>query len=101
MHRQHLKCFEARPRCLVVNENGVVTIEWQVTGEGAETRLHLKWTEKNGPPVMPPQRKGFGSRLIEKALAMELGGEVRVDYEVSGAICTIVAPLPENKEKVN
>jgi PAS domain S-box-containing protein len=96
----HELCTNAAKYGALSKENGHVSVGWQVTGEGAEKRLHLKWTEKDGPPVIPPQRKGFGSRLIEKALAMELSGEVRIDYEVSGVVCTIVAPLPEGKEKV-
>ena len=40
-----------------------------------------------------PKRKGFGSRLIERALAAELSGEVRVEYQSSGLECTIIAPL--------
>ena len=97
----HELCTNAAKYGALSKENGHVTVVWQVTGKGTEKLLHLKWTEKDGPPVTPPKRKGFGSRLIEKALAMELSGEVRINYEVSGVICTIVAPLPEGKEKVN
>ena len=48
-----------------------------------------------------PKRKGFGSRLIEKALAMELNGDVRISYEPSGVICVIDAPLPAAAVKVH
>ena len=41
-----------------------------------------------------PTRKGFGSRLIQKALAMELAGEVSVIYDPTGVICILDAPLP-------
>ena len=70
-----------------------------MTGHDAESRLHLLWTEKGGPAVKPPTQKGFGSRLIEKVLAMELSGEVHISYEPTGVICTIDAPLPAQAGK--
>jgi two-component sensor histidine kinase len=75
-------------------ESGRVAIAWRIEGQDPDRRLVLHWQESGGPPVARPTRKGFGSRLIERALASELGGEVRVDYESSGLRCTIVAPLP-------
>ena len=65
---------------------------------GDDRRLILHWEESGGPKVVPPKRKGFGSRLIERALAAELGGEVRVRYEPSGVVCTIDAPIPAGQE---
>ncbi|WP_332684521.1 PAS domain S-box protein [Bosea sp. (in: a-proteobacteria)] len=79
-------------------ESGQVTINWLIEGEQAGRRFILHWRETDGPPVTPPTRKGFGSRLIERALAAELGGEVSVEYEPSGLVCTIVAPLPAGRE---
>lgn len=80
------------------SENGHVDIEWQIEGEDAGRRLVLHWQESGGPPVTQPKRKGLGSRLIERALAAELGGEVRVDYASTGLMCTIIAPLPDGQE---
>ncbi|TGT40765.1 PAS domain-containing protein [Mesorhizobium sp. M4B.F.Ca.ET.169.01.1.1] len=76
------------------SEEGDVVIVWQVEGENADRRLVLHWQESGGPPVAKPKNKGFGSRLIERALASELGGEVRVDYASTGIVCTMIAPLP-------
>lgn len=80
------------------SKEGRVLIEWEIAGEGADRALSLRWKESDGPPVAKPKRKGFGSRLIERALAAELGAEVRVDYDSSGVECTIVAPLPAGQE---
>ena len=55
--------------------------------------LNLHWAETGGPPVQPPTRKGFGSRLIERALAIELGGVAAIDYRKDGVVCNISAPL--------
>jgi two-component system CheB/CheR fusion protein len=54
----------------------------------------MEWAEQGGPAVTPPSRKGFGSRLIERGLAAELGGSVQLAYPGSGLVCTIDAPLP-------
>ncbi|MBF9235378.1 sensor histidine kinase [Microvirga alba] len=68
-------------------------IVWRLKGDADGRRLSLRWAERGGPQVVPPQRKGFGSRLLERALAQELGGEVRVVYEPTGVICMIEAFL--------
>jgi len=58
-------------------------------------RLWVRWEELGGPPVAPPQRKGFGSRMIERALAAELDGTAEIDYRPRGLVCTVEAPLPD------
>jgi two-component sensor histidine kinase len=49
--------------------------------------------ESGGPPVSPPDQKGFGSRLIERLLASELGGEMNLYFAPAGVRCTITAQL--------
>ena len=63
---------------------GRVRAAWRLGGPG---RLHLDWAEMDGPPVRPPQRRGFGSRLIEEMLAGEVWGEVRLDFPAQGVRC--------------
>jgi two-component sensor histidine kinase len=75
------------------NGAGRVRIDWSVDpGEGGE-RLRLTWREEGGPPVAPPSRRGFGSRLIERGLAAELGGQVSMRFDPSGVVCAVDAPL--------
>ena len=72
----------------------MVSIQWSAfPAEGGDRRLRLTWTEQGGPPVEPPKRRGFGSRLIERGLAAEMGGEVQMRFEPDGLICIIDAPL--------
>ena len=76
--------------------NGRVSIAWDVGRAPEGRRLRLRWEETGGPPVSPPTRKGFGSRLIERSLSGELGAEVVLTYAPTGFVCTIDAPLPED-----
>jgi PAS domain S-box-containing protein len=77
------------------NDMGHVALCWQVNQESNEPRLHMLWKERGGPPVTPPTRAGFGTRLIERGLAAELGGSVELTYPSSGVVCTIDTPLPQ------
>jgi two-component sensor histidine kinase len=78
---------------------GTVTLSWR-TGPSAAggERLHFEWRERGGPPVAAPKKRGFGSRLIERGLSGEMGGEVRLMFEPDGLICTIDAPLTVYKD---
>jgi PAS domain S-box-containing protein len=66
--------------------SGQVRVTWR---PGAPGRLNLDWEELGGPPVQPPSRRGFGSQLIERILAGELRGEVRLEFPPQGARCTM------------
>lgn len=76
------------------NEDGYIEIVWRPEFDSQRELVRLRWRERDGPPVGPPGRKGFGSRLIERMLAPELDGEVRFSYEPDGVVCEIVMPMP-------
>lgn len=61
--------------------------------------LHLKWVETDGPPVVKPRRKGFGSRLIERGLAHVLGAEAHLAFDPDGLRCTMKIPLNPAAER--
>ncbi len=74
------------------NDVGRVIINWDVETRDGTERLVLRWEELNGPPVHAPSRSGFGSRMIERMLVSEIGGEARIDYRTHGVVCMIEAP---------
>jgi PAS domain S-box-containing protein len=76
------------------NETGEVRITWR----DGDDRLHLTWAETGGPPVKVPSRRGFGTRLIERSLASDLDGEVRISFEPTGLVCNVDAPLTRPDE---
>ncbi len=74
---------------------GRIELNWRMLAGEAERppRLRIDWTEKGGPPVNTPDRRGFGSRLIEGSIAAELGGHARLVFAPEGLGCEIVVPL--------
>lgn len=77
---------------------GHVSIRWSRLRRDDRARLSLVWEETGGPSVETPTRRGFGTRMIERGLAAELGGTVRIDFRPEGLVCTVDAPLPEGAE---
>jgi len=73
--------------------DGYVDLVWTVIEDDRGPCLALRWSEHGGPQVVEPARKGFGTRLITRGLGGDGGGKVRLDYEPSGVVCTLTAPL--------
>jgi PAS domain S-box-containing protein len=73
--------------------SGRVGVEWGTRAEAGDVYFWLRWSERGGPPVQPPPRKGFGSRLIERGLSLELGGRAEIGFHPGGLVYTIDAPL--------
>ncbi len=64
---------------------GRLTVRWTVTGTApGERGLELDWEESGGPPVVPPATPGFGTRMIERGLARQLGAEVSSSWLPEG-----------------
>ncbi len=72
---------------------GRVSVTWTTHMEGHRPRLQLQWMETGGPAVVPPTRRGFGTRLINEGVPYELDGEVTLEFPPSGVTCTIDVPL--------
>ena len=75
---------------------GRIEISWTIDDEAQ--RLRLTWSEQGGPPVAPPVRRSFGTRMIG-SLGQQLNGEVQLDYEPSGFVYTLNVPLGSLTEK--
>ena len=75
------------------SEKGRVSITWQTRREADGWWLRLEWLEADGPPVAEPEHEGFGTRLIARGLAQELGGETKIEYRPTGVWCEMNAHL--------
>jgi PAS domain S-box-containing protein len=76
--------------------SGRVAITWQVGADGTGERLRLCWQESGGPLVTTPERRGFGTRMIERGLSAELGGKATIEFAPAGLQCRVDAPLPQD-----
>lgn len=54
-----------------------------------DNRFRLVWQERDGPPVAPPTRRGFGSKMINTVLTAQLSANVEFDYSPEGVRCVI------------
>ena len=69
---------------------GCVEVVWTI--DEKRRWLSLTWTEKNGPPVVTPTRKSFGTRMIG-SLGQQLNGKVAISYDLTGFVYTLDVPL--------
>ncbi|MBA3677285.1 MAG: PAS domain-containing protein [Sphingosinicella sp.] len=68
------------------SESGTLDVSTQTDGD----EVSLIWMERGGPLVeAPPARSGFGSQLVERSVARQLGGTIDYDWSQSGLIATI------------
>ena len=75
-------------------------VAWDIADGADHPALTLVWTETGGPAVQPPTRRGFGTTLIERALAHELDAEVSREFLTAGLRCTMMLPLTEDVGRV-
>ena len=77
----------------VFSAAGCVRVAWHVAVAGGRRRLELVWSEEGGPPVEPPTRQGFGSRLIERTLSGDIDGVAELTFAPTGLVCRLSVPL--------
>jgi PAS domain S-box-containing protein len=70
---------------------GRVLIDWSIDPQASQ--LKLTWTERGGPTVRMPERRGFGSLLIERLLAQDLNGKVCLAFDPEGVTCTVMGAV--------
>jgi two-component sensor histidine kinase len=64
--------------------SGRVEVLWDFLSDGADRRLAVQWSERNGPQARLPKRKGFGLRFIKRVLT---GAPVEMDFDPAGFVC--------------
>lgn len=88
----HELCTNALKHGALQGPIGHVEVEWSIFGDLPE-RIHVIWREIGGPPITPPSRQGFGSRLISTLVSAELGTPVDMRFEPTGLVCEFDGPL--------
>jgi PAS domain S-box-containing protein len=78
-------------------DTGRVEISWTITPTetqgGTGLAVDFIWQERDGPPVVPPKHRGFGSRLLA-ASAQQIKGELDAQFAPEGLRCRIRFPVP-------
>lgn len=72
---------------------GRVRLSWSIDRSAEPPLLRLEWIERNGPPVEPPRRRGFGTELLERTLTYELQAVTDLRFDRPGLTCRIAIPL--------
>ncbi len=75
---------------------GSVNAAWE-TPSTSPGVLRIVWTERNGPPVKKPARRGFGLTFIERVIAHQLDGQTKLDFAAEGFRCEIEIPIDDNR----
>lgn len=72
---------------------GCVKIGWKAERLANHKTLDIRWEEVGGPPVQAPPRRGFGTRLIERQLRLEDGGQASLEFRKEGVVCRMCLRL--------
>ncbi|WP_251566986.1 sensor histidine kinase [Erythrobacter sp. 3-20A1M] len=88
----HELCTNAMKYGALSNESGSIAIRWHVVENGAKA-LVFEWKEQGGPAVTPPERPGFGTRLISRGVSDRATGSAEVAYEPDGLRFSMRAEL--------
>ena len=79
--------------------SGRIEVSWtfeaaQDRPDNAEAQVTLNWRERGGPPVQAPERKGFGSTLIERLIVRQFGGDADFEFAPGGLVFRASFPVP-------
>ncbi|WP_310542798.1 CheR family methyltransferase [Phenylobacterium sp.] len=75
---------------------GRLDVTWRVTQASGKPELQILWLETAGPPVAPPSRRGFGTKLIELSLVRGLKAKVNREFLEEGVRCEISVPFTDD-----
>jgi PAS domain S-box-containing protein len=76
-------------------DGGTVEISWNLDPDAEGNRLVVRWRERGGPAVGTPATTGFGMRMVERSIASERGGDLRMEFEAAGLTCVFQLVLPD------
>jgi len=93
--RLHERATNAAKYGALSTPSGKVDITWRRLPADAGSGIEILWSENGGPAVAKPQRRGFGSTVIERHVASSLDAEVELKFEPSGVTCRIAVPVTQ------
>ena len=75
------------------SEAGTLSVVWRLQGDAHVAEIKLDWQEQGGPIVTPPTRRGLGTRLMERCIERDLGGDFDLEFDPPGVSCHISIPF--------
>ena len=72
---------------------GRLALSWDVRDDARSPQLEIAWRESGGPAVRAPERRGFGSRLLERGITQELKGSAELEFAPAGVRCRLRIPV--------
>jgi two-component sensor histidine kinase/PAS domain-containing protein len=75
---------------------GTVSISWILRQQAGNRRVRIEWREQGGPPVAAFERKGFGTRMLERLL--EPAGKAVITFDPAGIVCVFEVDLGVSDE---
>ena len=69
-------------------DQGTVEIDWDTD----EKDVRLRWREAGGPVTTPPDKQGYGTRLVNVTM-QQLGGNIDYDWLPEGLVARIRLPI--------
>jgi two-component sensor histidine kinase len=78
-------------------EGGTVSVQWSIDASASEPTVIFRWQERGGPTVTPPKRKGFGTILLERAVATS-NSAPHFDYSPEGFAYEVKATLAQQRQ---
>ncbi|MET3600222.1 CHASE domain-containing protein [Martelella mangrovi] len=82
----------------MADNGGSLDVSWFYDGTGSQRKLRLFWREHGPAPVSKPERKGFGTRLIDANIIGELQGTIERHYRENGLTVEIKVPNPADPQ---
>lgn len=77
------------------SEAGLVHLDWQCDSQAGRRWLLIDWREEGGPPVVEPASRGFGLKLISRAVSSERGSVAKYEFQREGFRCHMKIVLQE------
>jgi two-component sensor histidine kinase len=76
---------------------GRLEVRWSVDTSGEAQIVKLDWLEMGGPMVEQPKRRGFGTTLLEKVVAVQCDAKVELNYHRDGLRFAMALPVRDTR----
>ena len=78
--------------------HGGVRVAWRIANGVMPATLRFRWQESGGPVIVVPDKRGFGTRMVEQGVRRELEGAAEVAFDPAGLQCRIEIPLTRRED---